>query len=514
MSALGLERSHTANANDYDHAIGLVDDTKIIYHDASVDETGDGNADASSDLSPVSRTESGTLLSHQWTKGHLRKELARRKYAKWQEGRDDDSVIPATNSYIGAGEGAPGQASQKNTTRSQRLRNNVPFRSKKKKTRQSSTENAFIDVLYENQRGGWFCGIPLYSSKSLLNFDPSGWQTATYKDSAVNITNAQLPDPSWEWEWRCWYVDMSYDVDDEGWQYSFNFGSGWEWHGNHPWFHSFVRRRRWLRKRTRIHPHHRHLGNMSNANDAHLLNSDYFTIHTPQRDRSRGSSTDRNTTKRSSLTGEHRSHVDSNQDLTDISNITALMNALKNARLDREKISAVRMFLDQGAEELFYLADSIPTIMADVVHQTSRRQLQTLLLKALDNIPRLQPGSEDDEKDVALQSKAENLLKAIEAAGVHANDFHYWSTLETRWVRTEDRDIERTHALDATERIVIPSQRVDRESQDALENQDGIEGISESAQISQEPSIGFDNSSVEEKEGSTTRVMDKGKGRE
>ena len=114
--------------------------------------------------------------------------------------------------------------------------------------------DTFINVLYENQRGSFFCGIPLYSSNSLLNFDPAGWQTSPFQDSPMNITNSQLPDPSWEWVWRTWYVDMSYDVDEEGWQYSLSFRTGIAWHGNHPWFHSFVRWRRWLRKRVKGPP--------------------------------------------------------------------------------------------------------------------------------------------------------------------------------------------------------------------------------------------------------------------
>jgi hypothetical protein len=39
-------------------------------------------------------------------------------------------------------------------------------------------------------------------------------------------------------------------VDEEGWEYSFFF-RGFVWHGTSPWFHSFVRRRRWIRLRRR-----------------------------------------------------------------------------------------------------------------------------------------------------------------------------------------------------------------------------------------------------------------------
>jgi hypothetical protein len=92
-------------------------------------------------------------------------------------------------------------------------------------SRPPTAPDAHIDVLYENQRGWFVFGIPLFSSKALWNFriDPAPWVDAQCKPSAVNITNAQVPDPSWAWDWKSWYVDMSLDVDEEGWQYSLLF---------------------------------------------------------------------------------------------------------------------------------------------------------------------------------------------------------------------------------------------------------------------------------------------------
>src|ERR1700753_615986 len=78
-----------------------------------------------------------------------------------------------------------------------------------------NTPQSAIDILYENQRGTFLCGLPFFSSASLLNFDPPPWVTETHAPSAVDITNAQVPDPSWEWDWKTWYVDMSRDVDEE-----------------------------------------------------------------------------------------------------------------------------------------------------------------------------------------------------------------------------------------------------------------------------------------------------------
>lgn len=81
-----------------------------------------------------------------------------------------------------------------------------------------------FDVLYENQRGMLFFGIPKFSSKTLFQWDPAPWTNSRNKNSAYNVVNAQLPNPSWEWVHPEWMIDMSGDVDESGWQYSYNFG--------------------------------------------------------------------------------------------------------------------------------------------------------------------------------------------------------------------------------------------------------------------------------------------------
>ncbi|TKY85124.1 hypothetical protein EX895_006204 [Sporisorium graminicola] len=81
-----------------------------------------------------------------------------------------------------------------------------------------------FDVLYENQRGLLVFGIPKFSPRTLFQWDPSPWTFASGKKSAYNIANAQLPDPSWEWAYSEWLIDMTGDVDEAGWQYSGNFG--------------------------------------------------------------------------------------------------------------------------------------------------------------------------------------------------------------------------------------------------------------------------------------------------
>lgn len=220
---------------------------------------------------------------------------------------------------------------------------------------EGSKPRSELDILYENQRGTFFFGVPLYSHSSLLNFDPSAWMTQDKRDSAVNITNAQLPDPSWEWAWRAWYVDMSGDVDEQGWQYAFSFGSS-QWHGTHPWFHSFVRRRRWVRLRTKIpekYPRGR-----TDYERSHMLNEDYFTIHS-LRVRSRDQSVAGLSRVESGFLSRVSTKMDEKVHLEEIGDIPSLMYELKLASIDREKIDALKKFVQDGGEELYYLNDKV-----------------------------------------------------------------------------------------------------------------------------------------------------------
>lgn len=204
------------------------------------------------------------------------------------------------------------------------------------------TPDAHIDVLYENQRGWFVFGIPLFSSKALWNFrvDPAPWVDSKFRPSAVNITNAQVPDPSWVWDWKSWYVDMSLDVDEEGWQYSLLF-KGSPWHGNHPWFHSFVRRRRWLRKRVK-----QKLPPKTKENARERLFGETFSIGT--------------TLARSATLGTMSAQDSSMNSLNEeVKDIATLMSKLKKAAIDREKIVIIHKFIDDGGEELHYLAEQV-----------------------------------------------------------------------------------------------------------------------------------------------------------
>lgn len=327
-------------------------------------------------------------LSKHISRASVSSQLAKRKYAKWQPDRlgvstntDTDTDLSRESSRVrgsvsgrssnGAANGSSSQQDNDSTTRevdtadwahsqglsqAQTVQSSGP--SQQADTSDPPKPLSELDILYENQRGWFFFGIPLYSHSSLLNFDPSAWMTQDRRASAVNITNAQVPDPSWTWAWRTWYVDMSGDVDEHGWQYAFSFGSS-HWHGTHPWFHSFVRRRRWVRLRTKI-PEKRHRGR-TDFERAHMLNEDYFTIHS-SKVRSREQSAAGLSRVESGFLSRVSTTGNEEAPLEEISNIPSLMHALKLTSIDRERINALKKFVQEGGEEIYYLNDKVSRV--------------------------------------------------------------------------------------------------------------------------------------------------------
>jgi len=86
----------------------------------------------------------------------------------------------------------------------------------------------------------------------------------------------------------------------------------------------------------------------------HTLNEDYFTIHTGVR-RKRTSISERASRTTSVNLGRSATDNEGDEGVDEIRNIPALMYAIKAAIVDREKFDAVRKFVDEGGEELYYL---------------------------------------------------------------------------------------------------------------------------------------------------------------
>jgi hypothetical protein len=296
----------------------------------------------------TTRTRSGLAAS-------LRDQKQRWKSARYSAERAAGSR-PGTAHSNGAvpsdGERRDSSAWGRSTFDRQRRNVRALFRSRHHQDRlrgAGDDEGAEYDVLYENQRGAFVIGVPFFSSKALSGFEPSAWTDADGVKSRVGVADAQLPDPSWEWAWRSWYVNMGGDVDEEGWEYSFWFGRGFGWHGTHPWFCSFVRRRRWLRKRVRRRP------KVGLPPPEHGMNPEYFTIHSDQ-GRVGADGLSRSPSMRGKEWG-----VEENApwEEVDMSDIATLLRALKEAPVDSERISLIKRYLEQGGDDLNYLADEV-----------------------------------------------------------------------------------------------------------------------------------------------------------
>jgi hypothetical protein len=287
---------------------------------------------------------------------------AQRKYRNFTEEKSQGKPNPVERSIpqaVDEGEednteiGATGDQ-QSNWGRSKlgRGRQRIKDKFGSKKKHKKADETAFeIDMLFENQRGIFFFGNPLFSSRALSQFEPSPWVDGHHKKSRVDITNAQVPDPSWEWAWKTWYVDMGRDVDEEGWEYSFYF-NGFSWHGTHPWFHSFVRRRRWIRKRDRkstLLP--------DKLREPHMMNQDYFTIHSGKPKSPSSSELQLSTTAGPAWSAQDEIP----EEEIEIRDIGALVHALKEAPVDSERIVFIKQFLEQGGDDLYYLPDEVYT---------------------------------------------------------------------------------------------------------------------------------------------------------
>lgn len=388
----------------------------------SDDELPDAERTNTSSTEPLFHKISRTSVQNS-----VRHQVNRQKYRRYQQHRYSDHAAPddPIRAQQEGDEATPSQRGylERGKARAKRVLN------RKKTLGRGDFEDSVIDILYENQRGAFFFGIPMFSSSSLLNFDPKPWQNSAFRTSPSDIRNAQVPDPSWDWAWKSWYVDMSRDVDEEGWEYSFSFQKGFAWHGNHPWFHSFVRRRRWLRKRVRKDVSHK------TKERGHELNADYFTIHPRTL---RGPSPNRSLSY-SALRAKGFQYEEPDVQDVDIPDIGTLIAIVRKAAVDREKLVAVRKFVNQGGDELYYLSKRMSDIMSLLVYQSSRRYLLAELIQHFDSSKyrrdslsgHIHTDEETKKKHEAAVRQADNLLRAVEAADEQVKRLEYWSDIKS-----------------------------------------------------------------------------------
>ncbi|KAK3309167.1 uncharacterized protein B0T15DRAFT_526391 [Chaetomium strumarium] len=282
--------------------------------------------------------------------------------------------------------------------------------------RPKSVESA-IDILYENQRGGFLCGIPLFSSKALGNLDPPPWTNYAHKPSPTNIHTAQVPDPTWEWAWPEWRINHDDGVDEDGWEYSFAFSRKFSWHRAR-WWNSFVRRRAWVRKRVKKDP-------SDLAKDPHMLNPEYFTIR-PSSELARDHSPSRASSSRLSTS---TANMEGAGGKPAIENGDQLLRILRGSRIDREKIEAVDNYLDNAQEELEGLQQIMHEIMSLFVFQASRRILLSRLTEVYDKTAAERKNG--NGSDAKADRRVENLAAAVKHADEEVRRLEYWSDVKS-----------------------------------------------------------------------------------
>jgi hypothetical protein len=287
-------------------------------------------------------------------------------------------------------------------------------------------------VLYENERGGFLCGIPLFSSKALGNLDPPAWTNAFHKPSPTNIKTAQVPDPAWEWAWPEWRVnrDETIDTDEGGWEYSFMFSKKFSWHGP-KWWNSFVRRRAWIRKRLRRKTR------VVSA-DPHMLNTEYFNVRpASQASQSPSRAGSRLGSRGGSGSLLSRSDAGNDTDKPEIEDIETLIVTLRRSRIDREKLDAVENYLAHVEDDdLVHLQAEMHEIMKVFVFQASRRILLSRLKQVHEEAIKLKEEGEGDSQ--ALKLRIKHLAAAVEHADEEVRKLAYWS--DVKLMSNEDED--------------------------------------------------------------------------
>lgn len=462
ISHASNKRTTALSECDYDHEIHLIDHTNgPLSRHQSLDETR-SRTDLALDQESTRGTSGDRRHSvdgdyenrRQRGKRHkVKKEVEKKRWSKkWTEDRpaeragqvvvtaldseNSPDITPTTSGTLPVltttppNEDSSGDERGRSVSKRQSI-NTLKFH----KAKHTDCEEV-IDILYENERGGFLCGIPLFSGKALGALDHAPWTNIAFKPSATNIHDAQPPDPEWEWAWPEWRVNHDPEApkqDADGWEYSFMFSKRCSWHGP-TWYNSFVRRRAWIRKRVKVH----HKG-MSNE-EGHQLTADYFTIHSQRMRSLSPAGTRQGQPLNANGTEFQKEDV---VDRSDIRDINHLMAALRESRIDREKIEVIESFVLNGGDDLLYLGKRMKDVMGMFIFQASRRTLLAHLSKTLDDAiderkrkkdALVEGGMLSGEEEKAVEERTDtrisNLMVAIRAADAEVKRLEYWSDIK------------------------------------------------------------------------------------
>ena len=315
-----------------------------------------------------------------------------------------------------------------------------PIQSTRRTTLESHHPDTVIDILYENQRGGFLCGMALFASKALGNLDPAPWTNLAGRPSPTDIHTAQVPDPSWGWVWPEWRVNHEDGVDEDGWEYSFMFAKQFSWHGP-AWWNSFVRRRAWTRKRAK-----KRLEDATH--DPYMPYAGAFPIATATE-----YALDRTeiTTRLIPDTTAAKASIDTSRSVEGlgglrIEDIDELLRVLRTSRIDREKIEAIDSYLENGLEDLVHLQDEMHEIMALFVFQASRRVLLARLTDLYDQATTTGQDNAEDRKK--MERKTQNLLAAIKHGDEEVRKLEFWSDVKDMAIEGESGAVDRRQGWD------------------------------------------------------------------
>ncbi|OIW23650.1 hypothetical protein CONLIGDRAFT_561267, partial [Coniochaeta ligniaria NRRL 30616] len=395
--------------SDYDHEINLLDHSSPVPQKPSLEALRSSTSGPSVEAEPSSPNRGPRIPDRTTSAGHAAR--------GFQSSRGNgDTPEP----------GLPTVEVEQPTPINDDIHRTVS--KKAAKPRHRSPETA-IDILYENQRGGFLCGIPLFASKALGNLDPPPWTNFAHKPSPTDITNAQPPDPSWEWAWPEWRINHDDGVDEDGWEYSFAFSKKFSWHGP-KWWNSFVRRRAWIRKRVK-----KDSGYVQE--DPSMLNAEYFAVR-PASVASLARSPSRASSRRASKVSSAKSQTADFEELErpDIEDVESLLQVLRASRIDREKIEAIDSYLEHVRDDFVSLDVEMHEIMSLFVFQASRRHLLTRLAHIHDQTLKMVDESDGSQQ---LRLKAQNLTTAIKHADEEVRRLEYWSDIKEMVVEGETK---------------------------------------------------------------------------
>lgn len=230
-------------------------------------------------------------------------------------------------------------------------------------------------------------------------------------------------------------------MDEGGWEYSFAYSKKFSWHGP-KWWNSFVRRRAWIRKRAKKPTE-------EISTDIHSPNTDYFLVRSASaRTRqscnslasSRVPSKAPSISQISSVSGEPTKRHD-------VQDIKTLLQILRKARIDREKLEACENYLEHGLD-LEQLPREMHNIMGLFIFQASRRLLLSHLIHTFDSAAE-QLERKNDAVETHLENRHEALRNAVKHADEEVRRLAYWSDVKQMAENGETHAMEKRKGWDA-----------------------------------------------------------------